>query len=448
MISLRPYQVPCVAACVRFFVSNRVEKPRLCVAPTASGKSIIVAAVASELDGKVLVLQPSEELLMQNFEKYLLYNSDASIFSASLNRRELGRVTFATIGTITKHPELFESFKYLIMDEAHLYPAKAESMFGSFIEKNPQLKILGLTATPFRLQSQSGGSKLVMMHNSHIFKGYAHIIQIKDIAPLYWSKIKYIIKVDEKAKSKLKVNSTGADYTEKSLEVYGKSVDDLINRAVNAYVNEPMLVFVPSVKEAERLAKKYPGSACVSSKTPKTVRRDIIKKFKTGEIMRIFNFGVLGVGFDYPGLKVVIDAIPTLSLAKHYQLVGRLTRVHPSGLEVEKIYIDFAGNTDRFGRIDQLEIRMVGKTFHVFNGEKKLTGELMFTGDAPREIPMSSRFEDMVITFGKNKGRTITEVGADDTSWLSWAYDNATWNKKLVHHIGLYLEAKSQPRIA
>lgn len=440
MITLRDYQVACVDACVRFFRSTRVEKPRLAVAPTAAGKSIIVAAVASEIDGKVLVLQPSEELLTQNFEKYLLYDTNAAVFSASLNRREIARVTFATIGTIVKHPELFADFKFMIMDEAHTYPAKDESMFGKFVKENDQLKILGLTATPFRLKSQSGGSKLVMMHNSHIFRGYAHIIQIKDIATRYWAKIRYVVRVDEQAKSKLKVNSTGADFTEKSLEVFGKSVENLIERAIAHFFNDSMLVFVPSVKDAERMARKYPNSACVSSKTPKTVRREIIKKFKAGEIHRIFNFGVLGIGFDHPGLLRVIDAIPTLSLAKHYQLVGRLTRVHPDGIQVEKTYMDFAGNAERFGRIDQLDIRMVGKTYHVFNGDKKLTGELMFRGDAPYEIPLSNQFEDMLLTFGEHKDKRISEV---PIQYLSWAYDNATWNRKLVHHIGLFLASQN-----
>lgn len=61
------------------------------VAPTAAGKSIIIAKIADELDGNVLVIQPSVELLKQNFEKYGIFADNGAIYSASAKRREVAK---------------------------------------------------------------------------------------------------------------------------------------------------------------------------------------------------------------------------------------------------------------------------------------------------------------------------------------------------------------------
>jgi len=134
MLTLRPYQTDCVEAGLRFFKNDKVQKPKIIVAPTAAGKSIIIAAIAANLPGNVLVLQPSLELLEQNFGKYMMYESNATIYSASAGKKEIGKVTFATIGSIVSVASFFNEFTALIIDEAHLYPTGQESMFGKFLK--------------------------------------------------------------------------------------------------------------------------------------------------------------------------------------------------------------------------------------------------------------------------------------------------------------------------
>lgn len=442
---LRPYQVTCVQQGLYFFSSERIQKPRIIVAPTAAGKSIIVAAIAKELTKKVLVIQPSKELLIQNYNKYLLYDNNVAAYSASVGKRELAKVTFATIGTIISVPKLFEEFECLIIDECHLYPNNDESMFKTFLDKNPQMKILGLTATPFRLRSSQSGSILSMLHSgSHIFREYQHIIQIQDIAEKYWANIDYVL--EENVSNILKVNTTGADYTEKSLELYGKSVNKQIHECIVKFINDPMLLFVSSVDEAEKLAKKYPGSAYICSDQKKISTKErtrILQAFENGEIQRVFNFGILGVGYDNPRLMRLVDARPTLSLAKFYQMYGRLTRLHPDDPEnlwLRKTYIDLAGNTARFGKIEDIEIRKIGSTYHIFSGEKQLTGMKMESnsGWVPRP-KVYTDFEDMEITFGKFKGEKISTA---PIWWVSWAMDNVNWNDKLVQNIRMFLGSK------
>lgn len=444
---LRNYQEPAVEQAVYFFNSNKIQKPKIIVAPTAAGKSIIIAATAAQLSKKVLVLQPSAELLKQNFEKYLLYDDNCSAFSASVRQKKLAKVTFATIGTIVSCPELFAEYECLIVDECHLYSPSNESMFGKFLDANPQLKILGLTATPFRLKSSRESSKLVMIHNSNIYNGYQHITQIQEIAPKFWSKINYHF---ENGKSNiLRMNSTGADFTDRSLQMYGDSVEGFIDQVIKIDMTIPTLIFVPSVAQAERLAKKYgsiAGFVCGTSN--KKDREQAIKLFKSEEITLMFNVGVFSVGFDFPGLRRIIDAVPTVSLAKHYQKIGRITRVHPLGLHIVKDYYDFGGNTMRFGYMENLEIRKMGTTYHFFSGDKQITGvnlNDLVIFDTGKKKEVVEKFDDMVVHFGRFKGKKISEI---EMWWLSWAVDNITSNEKLVKNIKIYIKKVDEQKRA
>jgi DNA repair protein RadD len=431
MFTLRPYQQNCVDAGVRFFTNNRVVKPKILVAPTAAGKSIIIAAIASQLEGNILILQPTKELLGQNFMKYMKYDRNAEIYSASFNRKKLARVTFATIGSITRVAELFTQFNHLIIDEAHLYPASQESMFGKFLTINPQLKILGLTATPFRLHTGSTSARLVMMHNRHIYNGYAHIIQIQDIVN-FWSPLKYLI--DGGNKSLLKAKNSGIEYTDESLEKYFLNIEEKVMLYARRYADRRTLIFVPSVKMADKLAKLLPGSASVSALTDSKERDRIINGFKSGRILTVFNVNVLSVGFDYPELEVLIDAVPTMSLARHYQKIGRLTRVHKD--KEFGLVVDLSGNTEKFGKIEDLEIRPVGGSHHVFSGGRQLTGVDL----TQISFPIAQRefvFEDIMFDFGQYKGKRITEI--TDKRYLSWVMDNFTGRDLLVKNIKHHL---------
>lgn len=438
MFQYRDYQEQCINAGVAFFNNTRMTRPKIMVAPTAAGKSIIIAAMASKLEGNVLILQPSKELLLQNFSKYMKFDRNAEIYSASFNRKKLGKVTFATIGSITSVAHLFNNFQYLIIDECHLYPAKSESMFGKFMEANPQLKILGLTATPFRLHSGRESARLVMMHNRHIYNGYCHIIQIQEIAGRFWSPLKYMI--DGGDKSVLKAKDSGIEYTDRSLELYFKTIEDRVMHFAREHADRRTLIFVPSVAMADDLASQLPGAASVSAMTEAKERDRIINGFKAGVIKTVFNVNVLSVGFDYPELEVLIDAVPTMSLARHYQKIGRLTRVHPD--KEYGLVIDLSGNTEKFGKIEDLEIRPIGGSHHVFSGNKQLTGVDLTQISFPIQQRMEFTFQDMKFKFGRYKDKKISEV--QDDRYLGWFVDNITGNDELVRNIKHHLTKKPE----
>lgn len=155
---LRDYQQKASDAAVKFFQSPG-DKNGILVLPTGSGKSLIIADIASKLGGCTLVFQPSKEILEQNFQKLCSYGVlDCSIYSASFNSKKINRITFATIGSVRNHPELFQHFKYIIIDECHgVNPS--EGMYKTFLSML-KCKVLGLTATPYRLYSNMFGSEL------------------------------------------------------------------------------------------------------------------------------------------------------------------------------------------------------------------------------------------------------------------------------------------------
>lgn len=364
---LRDYQQAASDKAVAFFMDKKKKHNAIMVLPTGSGKSIVLASIASRLNAPVLIFQPSKEILEQNFAKLqALCPFDCSVYSASFGRKEISKITFATIGSVRNSPELFQQFQYVLCDECHLINSK-EGMYKSFLDQL-RCKILGVTATPYRLSSSQGfGSMLKFITRTRpaIFKEVIYHVQVSTLLDMgYLAKLNYYpmnpIGWNE---LNLKTNSTGADYTDKSvvreyerIDFYGYLVH-IVQRLMNPREGgkrKGILVFTRFLKEAERLTWSIPGCAIVSGDTPKSTREMILRQFKAGEIPVVANVGVLTTGFDYPELDTIVMARPTMSLAMWYQIVGRAIRPHPS-----KEYgwvVDLCGNVKRFGEVKDLKL--------------------------------------------------------------------------------------------
>ena len=364
---LRDYQQQASDAAISFFKDTKSKKNAIMVLPTGSGKSLIIADIAARLNGYVLVFQPSREILEQNFKKLCSYGvMDCSVYSASLNSKDVSRITFATIGSVINHPELFTHFNYVIIDECHLVNPK-EGMYKEFLTML-KCKILGLTATPYRLSSSRDfGSMLKFITRTRpcVFSDVIYHIQISTLLDMgYLAKLNYYqMNPVGWNELNLKVNTTGADYTDKSvvkeyerIDFYGFLVS-IVQRLMNpksGVKRKGILVFTRFLKEAERLTWSIPGAVIVSGDTPKKEREHILEAFKAGEIPVVANVGVLVCGFDYPELDTVVIARPTMSLALYYQIVGRAIRPHPN--KKEGWIVDLAGNLKRFGEVKDLRL--------------------------------------------------------------------------------------------
>ena len=367
MYQLRDYQQKASDAAVSFFNNKAKKTNAIMVLPTGSGKSLIIADIAARLDGHTLVFQPSKEILEQNFKKLCSYGIlDCSIYSASFNSKEISRITFATIGSVKNHPELFAHFKNIIVDECHLVNPK-EGMYKDFFEV-VNCKVLGLTATPYRLSSSRDfGSmlKFITRTKPHVFYDVIYHVQVSTLLDMgYLAKLNYFpmnpIGWNE---LNLKTNTTGADYTDKSVQKEYERIDfygylvHIVQRLMNPIQGgkrKGILVFTRFLKEAERLTWSIPGCVIVSGDTPKGERERILEAFKSGEIPVVANVGVLTTGFDYPELDTIVMARPTMSLAMYYQIVGRAIRPHPS--KEAGWIVDLCGNIKRFGEVADLKL--------------------------------------------------------------------------------------------
>lgn len=386
----RPYQEASIKEGLRFFNSDS-RTNEIHVLPTGSGKSVIIAGIADRFDEPVLVLQPSQEILKQNYAKYISYGSHAGVYSASVGRKDLGHVTFASIQSVMAKSkgkytsvEKFTNYRYVIIDEAHWSVNAKKGQYVEFLAMLHKPMVLGFTATPFRMHPYFDTSMLKMITRTRprIFGKLAYYVQIGALANQgYLCPTKYYSLTKDFDRKELKVNSTGADYDERSLRRYYDTINfkndvmEVIDR-VNAK-DRRCLAFVNFVEDAQYISRMLgSSSATVHGKTPKKERQQIEADFKSGKLMSVVNVGVWTVGFDDPKLDCVILAKPMRSLAMYYQMLGRALRPCKEMPNKESWLIDLCGNMNVFGRVEELKVDMdkIGLPCITGTGGRLLTG--------------------------------------------------------------------------
>lgn len=377
---LRPYQVEAVAKGLEFITNTKKKGHEIQIIPTGAGKSLIIANICKELDGNILILQPNKEILEQNHRKLLDYGFMAGIYSASAGQKFIGRITFATIGSIIKKLHLFSKFKYIIIDECHGVNAKdAGSMYNKLVHAIEGVTVLGMTATPYRLESSRDFGamlKLLTRTRPKIFTDVNYLIQNRVLFDAgYLSKLEYYQENVIDA-NMLQLNTKGTDFTEASIRAYSRKIGlnnitiNMANRMLSKRKN--LLVFCSLIDEAMAVAEGIPGAMVVTGDTDKAVRASILSKFKSGQCKCVINVGVLTTGFDYPELEAILIARSTMSLALYYQIIGRAMRIHPE--KTEAWIMDLGGNFKRFGKIETMEwVRNESGLLSLWNNGRPLT---------------------------------------------------------------------------
>lgn len=449
---LRDYQKEASKKGVEYFLEKKKRSKSnngVIVAPTGSGKSLIIADIANKLNDKVLIFQPRKELLIQNYEKYIGYGNKASIYSSSMNKKEIGDVTFATIGSVVNEPEKFKDFKYCIIDECHTLPPNESSMYQQFLSKI-DAKVLGLTATPFRLKQYNypdKHSKINMLNRMRpkVFGEILHVTQIHELVEKgYFADTEYIEK-EKMDKALLRLNSTKADYTLESMK-YALDVKD-VNEKVISFVQRAIkigrkhiIIFVPSVAEAEYIAKKG-GGEYIHAQTPIKKRKEVLQQFKNGNIPYIVNVNILGIGFDFPELDTVVMARPTLSLAIYYQWIGRGVRPHPN--KDKCLIVDFVGNIDKFGKVENLIIKPGDYGWGVYSNGNLLTNRDITSDD--NEYKETD--EENVMNFGKYKGEKMTDIPDWYMKWIWETIEEKPHSKKVLNYIRENFDFSKEDRL-
>lgn len=443
-MKLRDYQLEPVAIGIEFFNTPKMA-PSIIVAPTAFGKSIVIAYIAKGINEKVLVIQPSKELLEQNYNKLINLGGKASIYSASMGEKEIGDITYATIGSIINIAWKFRELGItkVIIDECDRYPRDKNGQLRKFIDGMKASHVLGLTATPLKLQTNMGEtgpySKLVMLTNRSkhgtFFKHIIHVSQIEEIVKMgFWTPLAYqSYDFDTGA---LVYNSSGAEYTNDSIaRAYENQnlQDKIVKKVRELQDRKSILIAVPTIVQATQLAGKIPSAAVVHGETPTGERNRIIEEFRNQKIRVIVQVNVLTVGFDYPELDCLITGRPTASISWWYQFVGRGTRIHDN--KQNCLVVDFVGAVDKFGKVESLYYKEDEDGIWELYGEnkKKLTGIPMHEIGIHLEggINLSEQrnkegeIQKIYMTFGKYANKPVASI---PPYYRKWLLDNIKWN--------------------
>lgn len=445
-MQLRPNQIEPVKKGVAFFKQKK-SVPSIIIAPTAFGKSIVIASIARSLNEKILIIQPSKELLEQNYTKFTSLGGEASIFSASVGIKEIGNVTYATIKSILGVGTLFKDLgvNKVIVDECDRYPRDPSGMLRKFFNSAKIKHVLGLTATPLKLQTSYdlNGEPYSMLNmltsyskKGNFFKEIIHVAQVSEMVEgHFWTPLLY--KSFDFDPSTLKYNSQKSDYTEESMEkaFEAQNIGGKIKKLLELLTDRhSILIAVPSVKQAVFLKTQNENSEALYSGMPPKDRERIVNDFKSKKIRVIFQVNILTVGFDFPELDCIISARPTSSLTWWYQFVGRLTRIHPS--KREGLVIDLAGSLEKFGKIEDLYFKNIEGAWQLFGEKKRLLSgipmhevglhfETSFEG---KPSISSSRESPLIMPFGKYENLPLHKI---PSNYRSWMLQNFQWS--LIH---------------
>lgn len=333
----------------------------LIVAPTGSGKSLIIAGITMALTYcrptiRVLVLTHQKELIAQNHEKLLTVWPDApaGVNSASLKSRRFDdQIIFASIQSVARHSENLGRFSLVIIDEAHMIAANGEGQYNSLIDGlrdlNPSLRVVGLTASPYRLKSGH------LIGDDTLFTDIAYEIEIKPlIDDGFLSRL-----VPKRTKSQIDVDGVkkrGGDFVAGDLELAADAQTEGAIPEILKYGadRKSWIVFCCGVTHAEHVTRLLSdaGISCalITGETKQDARDLNINLFKQGHIQCLVNVNVLTTGFDAPQVDLIAVLRPTLSTGLYVQMLGRGMRI-AAGKE-NCLVLDFAGNTDRHGPID------------------------------------------------------------------------------------------------
>lgn len=362
-MTLRPYQQDASDAAVEWV--RRSIEPCLIEAVTAAGKSHVIADFAARIHAmtgkRILCLAPSAELVTQNREKFLATGNPASMFSASAGAKCLRHpVVFGSPLTVKNRISRFQDgYAAVVLDEAHGITPTVRDIIKSMRAGNPNLRVVGLTATPYRLG------------DGYIFREWPEgNVNGDDTARNpYFAKCVYRITgpdlIEQGFLTPPVIGETGAEHYDTSglaLNSRGQFDADAVDRAYHGHGRKTaaivadvvarsrdrmgVMLFAATVRHAEEVLASLPPdmSAMITGETPSADRKSIIARFKDRRIKYLVNVAVLTTGFDAPHVDVIAILRKTESVGLLQQIIGRGLRLHPEKKDCQ--VLDYAGNIE------------------------------------------------------------------------------------------------------
>lgn len=367
MFTLRAYQEECVTALFDYFDSHPTGNPLIALPPGA-GKSLVIAefcrrALTWYPTTRILNIVHVKELIAQTHKKIvdLWPTAPAGIYSAGLNRRDVGfPITFAGIASIAPRIADFGHIDLVIIDEADMVSHKEETQYRRALEAlrsvNPAVRVIGLTATPFRLGLgliTDGGVFTDIVVDYCTFDKFNGLVDDGFLCPLIPRRTDTELSVEG-------VHIQGDEFVQSELQ--DACNKDAVTRAALmeaaqlAHDRQHWLVFTTGVKHAtsvrDGLLALGISAVCVHTdlKPEEGTRDGNIAKFRAGQVRAMVGVGIFGVGFDAPEVDCILMLRPTMSSRIWVQYLGRGLRPHPA--KRNTLVLDFARNTVRLGPVN------------------------------------------------------------------------------------------------
>ena len=364
MIAPREYQVEAVKSIFAYF-QTKPGNP-LVAMPTATGKSVVIAMFAQAAlyyypATRIMVLTHVKELIAQNHEKLMALwpFASAGIYSAGLKRKDTRQsITFAGIGSVAKRAKEFGYIDIVMIDEAHMVSPAEETLYQKFLADlrllNPQLKVIGFTATPWRLGTghlTTGGIFTDVCFDITGMQAFNRLIAEGYLCPLIPKKTTQQLSTDG-------LHMRGGEFVQSELQFAVDKLEitaaALLETMEQGFERKHWLVFASGVQHAIHISDMLNdmgiAAIAIHSDMGDEARDKAILDFKAGKYRAAVNNNVLTTGFDFPAIDLIVMLRPTASTVLWVQMLGRGTRMHPD--KKDTLVLDFSGNTRRLGPIN------------------------------------------------------------------------------------------------
>lgn len=380
----RDYQQAAIDAIWQYFLNGHDGNPVVAM-PTGTGKSIVIGGFAKGVlhaypNQRIMVLTHVKELIEQNLDKLITMwpSAPAGVYSAGLGRKDSDApIIFAGIQSAVGNPTQFGHIDLLVIDECHLVSTKDTTSYQKFIrmlkDVNPNLKVIGLSATPYRLGQgmiTDGGLFTDVCFDLTTLQAFNWLLQEGYLSPLIPKRTTLELNLDE-------VRIQGGEFVNRDLQA-AVDKDEITYKAVletmeYGYDRRCWLLFATGIDHAKHIADVLNThgvpTACVHSKMGDKERDRILADFKAGLYQAVVNNNILTTGFDLPEIDLIAVLRPTNSPGLWVQMLGRGTRpvyhwgfdltttegrlsAISAGVKQNCLVLDFAGNTKRLGPIN------------------------------------------------------------------------------------------------